>query len=522
MHQRGSPPGLKIRDHARRICYGLVAFSAYLLGAGQVTGGASLLVSSALLTVYFQLKQPFPNLEKVSLTAVDHLKANACADSATGIMITDQEDRILYTNLAFQRLTGYSEQELLGQWPCDLFHPLEEDLPRREAVFACASKRLPFSGEIEIRRKDGSLHWIATDMNPVVDEDGAFKHYVSSNTDISQRKATEAVLEENEARFRAGMEAIQSGVVMQDGEGKIIYCNEQAKEILKIEEGLIGQYSSDPRLKCINSNGEEISTEEHPCMKVIATGLPQTNVQLGLSTNEGQLTWITVNAMPIFDAQGKVTGIVNSIVDITQRLQMEDQVQHQLMTLTENQIEMELQAAQLEQLNSELERLATRDGLTDLLNRRTFDRRISELFSESHDVAPGLILLDVDHFKPFNDNFGHQAGDTVLQKIGEVLAEQKPFVDSAYRYGGEEFAIILTDGTPNDYMVSAEGIRLQIEQEEWPHRAVTVSMGLALINPETTPQSWLRSADSLLYHAKEMGRNQVVSDPLPNQDRIAA
>lgn len=499
---------------------GLIA-SAFLLGRGLPLYGGTGLLLFGLATIYLQLKQPFPS-DVSSLTAMDLLKAGACDDSATGIMITDSEDRVLFTNLAFQKLTGFSADELLGQWPCELFHPLEEDNVRREAVFACASQRLPFSGEIEIRRKDGSLLWIQTDMNPVFDEAGNFIHYVSSNTDISKRKDAERDLEEKEARFRTGMQAIQSGVVLQDAKGQITFCNDQAKEILKIEEGIVGQYSSDPRFTCINSQGSPLGFEDHPCMVCLRTGQPQLNVQLGLTSIGEETSWIAVNAMPVFDASGEITGVVNSLVEITQQLKMQDQIQNQLMELTENQIELELQASQLEQLNAELERLATRDGLTGLFNRRAFDLRLSEVLDTVTDPPAGLVLLDVDHFKPFNDQFGHQAGDHVLREIGSILSADREFVDSSYRYGGEEFAILLAGGTATDFRNVAEKIRIEIQNSNWEHRAVTASMGLAIVTPHTTAHTWLRSADALLYHAKETGRNRVVTNPLSNQDRIAA
>lgn len=108
---------------------------------------------ASLGVIWTLLRQPFPTLSE-SRSETDRLKASAFADCTTGMMITDQGDRILYTNAPFQHLTGLTEQERLGQWPCDLFDPLEQDLPGGEAVFPYTSQRLPFSDEIEIRRTE--------------------------------------------------------------------------------------------------------------------------------------------------------------------------------------------------------------------------------------------------------------------------------------------------------------------------------------------------------------------------------
>ncbi len=172
-------------------------------------------------------------------------------------------------------------------------------------------------------------------------------------------------------------------------------------------------------------------------------------------------------------------------------------------------------------LFTKTEQLSRLDGLTGLFNRRIFQTTIEqELQRRTRTHAPlSLIMLDIDHFKQFNDNFGHQAGDSVLQELGHVIQEQcrHTTVDSCFRYGGEEFAIVLPGLDSTNALRVAERIRHAIAGHRFtvikdhPGRSVTVSLGVATTNGDCDPTSeqLIRQADKALYASKQNGRNRV-------------
>lgn len=157
------------------------------------------------------------------------------------------------------------------------------------------------------------------------------------------------------------------------------------------------------------------------------------------------------------------------------------------------------------------------DGLTGLWNRSHFDRRLVEEVSRHarHASPLALAMLDVDRFKHVNDSFGHPAGDAVLAGVGSLLRKIVRDSDVPCRYGGEEFALLMPDTTPEDAAAVCERVRQMLEQVTWPRHPehnVTISIGIAGAAKATqlAPEAWVERADRNLYAAKSGGPNRVV------------
>lgn len=182
----------------------------------------------------------------------------------------------------------------------------------------------------------------------------------------------------------------------------------------------------------------------------------------------------------------------------------------------------------LEESNLRLQYLTAIDGLTQIANRRSLDMNLSTEWQRAlRKREPlGLVMIDVDHFKLFNDTYGHQAGDECLRQVAGALKDfaRRPG-DVAARYGGEEFVLVLTNATAQQARLVAERLRDRIVELAIPHQSsshgsVTASFGVASLipNPQHSgPETLLLAADQALYHAKESGRNRVSVDGEPGK-----
>lgn len=163
--------------------------------------------------------------------------------------------------------------------------------------------------------------------------------------------------------------------------------------------------------------------------------------------------------------------------------------------------------------NQELSLQATVDGLTGLPNHRAFQQTLSDMCRRSQRKGGRplcVVMVDVDHFKIYNDTYGHREGDAVLQKVGKIMAAGLRHGDMAARYGGEEFALIFQNITKDDALAAADRIRRAIADQTFRKGVVTVSMGLAEFPLDaSSPGELVERADKALYHAKVTGRNRV-------------
>jgi len=169
------------------------------------------------------------------------------------------------------------------------------------------------------------------------------------------------------------------------------------------------------------------------------------------------------------------------------------------------------QQAELVSGHVRLEVLATSDGLTGLKNHRAFQERIAEEFERArrYRLTLSLVLLDVDHFKQFNDVFGHPAGDQALKRLAVIMSENARITDFVARYGGEEFAIVLPETDAAGALVIADRIRIAVACADWDHRKITVSVGVAVLKDSiVSPSALIDQADRALYLSKSSGRDR--------------
>ena len=181
-------------------------------------------------------------------------------------------------------------------------------------------------------------------------------------------------------------------------------------------------------------------------------------------------------------------------------------------------------AKEIQELRDHLEQVreeAMTDALTGVANRKCFDLKLAEAIEQAEQEGESfcLLLSDIDHFKAFNDSYGHKVGDEVLKVVGRHLREGVKGRDTAARYGGEEFALILPQTQLDGATSLAEALRLGLAKKELKNRKtgesfgqVTLSIGAAAFRPDDTADSMIERADAALYLAKRNGRNRVENE----------
>ena len=221
---------------------------------------------------------------------------------------------------------------------------------------------------------------------------------------------------------------------------------------------------------------------------------------------DGSLFWNEFNMSPVRDNGGVVTHFIGVLKDVTARVEM-------LTHLRQSKLA-------LQNANHQLSILALTDSLTGIGNRRYFDEQFQSLLSMAQrGKAPlAVLMIDLDHFKRYNDLYGHQAGDDCLRQMGGCIADsfQRPG-DCAARYGGEEFAVISIGMSADELQQHAQQLcdkvrALNLAHPDSPCGVVTVSVGGVARIPtrDTLVVSLLKAADKALYQAKQRGRNRVV------------
>ena len=381
--------------------------------------------------------------------------------------------RIVYANPAFCEMTGYSATELLGQTP-RILQGAQTSLEVLQTLRECLQANRFFRGSTVNYRKDGRPYTVEWNISPVKDEAGVTTHYVSVQQDISavtEARATSQLLAQ-------ALDATQDAVMIANAQGEIEFVNHGFE--------LITGYS---RVEALGQNPAMLKSGEHTeafygrLWAAIQSG--QTFRAVFINRHkQGHLIHCEETVSPIRGADGAVTHFVRVIRDQTARAHTEQTLREQ----------------------------ATRDPLTDLLNRRAGEWQLERAFLAAREGQKPfcLIMADVDHFKAINDTWGHPAGDQVLQRVAAVLRTGVRATDSVVRWGGEEFLLVLPYCEQAAALLQAERLRERVaDAEQGEMGRVTVSMGVAELQRGETLANLMERVDQALYQAKHAGRNQV-------------
>ena len=277
-----------------------------------------------------------------------------------------------------------------------------------------------------------------------------------------------------------------------------------------ISEELAASYLPKARLNDqIRDAGDQLSKELEAVAKAITTAQRS-------SSNYGQTLADVSKELSTADMPSALQTIVNTLSSATRQVQKENQTLEK--QLKESTSEVDKLREHLEQVRRD----ATTDALTNLANRKAFDDELERACAESITSGQPLTLavIDIDHFKNFNDTWGHQTGDQVIRYVASVIGRMAPPPRFAARYGGEEFGLIFPGESASMVRKTLEDIREEVCSRTLRRRstneelgAVSVSAGYAERRPRESSESLMERADQALYQSKRTGRNRVTAAP---------
>lgn len=411
---------------------------------------------------------------------------------------------VLEINQTALRFAGLSSMDVIGKpfWETHWWSLSEESRDCLRNAIRDAAKGQFVRYETQIRGSGDEIAIVDFSLKPVRDEKNQIVLLIPESRDITERRRIEAAQRESEQVLRTFFQS--APLIM----GMVDLCPERPEDIffVSINWRAAALYDSTPEALACRWASEVGATEER-CRFWIEkykqsrlTGQP---VQFEYSRPSGaEVRWYLCSVSHIGPSGEDRQRYCYVISDITTRKNYEAQIEQQRVLLAD--------------ANAKLEALAVTDALTGVKNRRAF---VNALMQEREragrtGVPFSLVMLDVDNFKAYNDTYGHLAGDGVLQNLVRILNDTVRPTDFVARFGGEEFAIILHATDAEGGAVAAERCRAAVAHESWPHRKVTVSLGVATYADGMSEDNLIDAADAALYAAKLAGKNCVRSTEL--------
>jgi diguanylate cyclase (GGDEF)-like protein/PAS domain S-box-containing protein len=417
------------------------------------------------------------NLDNISITVLESLYnkerkflENVFKYADAIIVAIDKNGTMVKFNQYAQDFTGYSEEEISSEpffWQILLPYDIKQNLKEmvKKAQKGSITKRhvnswISKSGEERVFEWSNSI---------IVDENNDMEFILSVGIDVTLQK-----------KLSKKMDDYLSLI-----DEYIITSSTDLNGIITFASNAFCQTSGYSKEELV---GKNFSILKHPDMddsvykelwQVITSG-KKWEGEIKNRAKDGSTYWIHNIISPIFDKQNRITGYTSISQNITDKKRVEE--------------------------------LSVTDSLTGLYNRLKLDSVLSYEISMAfrYDTPLSIIMLDIDHFKRVNDQYGHQVGDIVLQEFSRIIEDNARKVDIVGRWGGEEFLIILPQTEIKDALHVAEKLRITIEEFSFSHVGTkTCSFGVATYETGESDVQLVEKADTALYRAKKNGRNRV-------------
>lgn len=398
----------------------------------------------------------------------------------------------IYLSPSCERITGYSAAEFVADPDLTerIVHP--EDRQRMANHLSDYKDDQERSIDFRIVRKDGAVRWLAHVCRPIVGENGEFRGRRVSNRDITDRKVAEEELARAQERLTLALEASSLSIWTFDIPTGTVFLDSQWA---KIVGGPPGETVTNSESLMQRMHPDDVPKITQAALNAINGGQPFFQEEFRCRTESGEWRWILCSGkINEWDANDQALNAIGTSRDITERKTAEEQIHH----------------------------WAYFDRLTNLPNRRLLEDRLQQLIAQARrkPLQLSLLFIDLDKFKPINDDFGHEVGDWLLQSAALRMQGCLRESDTVARIGGDEFVALLPDTKGAiDAVTVAENIRRALEEPfiapDGKVLSISSSIGVALFPDHAdTPRELLRLGDEAMYRAKKAGRNTVeVSAP---------
>ncbi len=428
------------------------------------------------------------------------------AESSFAVVFIVQDGKFRFINTSAISYAGYTSEELTGRDSDIMVYPEDrEKVKRMSKEMLSGTRNAAF--DFRMITKQDHIRWISQTVTPI--------HYdgrpaiLGNALDVTDIKQAEEALRESE-RLHSIILGSPFPTFVIGNDHKVMHWNKAMETLTGIKaEEVIGKVQD---LKAFYG-------KERPCMAhLLVDGLMEElpryyagkYVNSSLTDRAYEVTdlfpqigeggrWLRITAAAVRNSKGDMVGALETIEDVTEKKWMEEA---------------------LRKSEERYRELSIVDALTRLYNSRHFYNQLKMEIDRvnRYETQPmSLMLLDLDNFKTVNDIYGHVEGDKVLSRLGQVIKRCMRKTDSAYRYGGEEFTLLLPMTTSRNAAVIAERIRTEFKKEKFlpaPGKEfhMTVSLGLAEYKLQEDMKAFVHRVDQLMYQAKKNGKDRICSD----------
>ena len=409
------------------------------------------------------------------------------------IMVIGLDTTVSYVSPAFEAILGYSSADTLGVSGLQLIHPDDVDGVRAAIAHDAPNTRV-IGTDARLHHRDGSWRWfdvIVTDLT----HDPTVGGWVANLRDITDRKASDAALNEAQEAFRRSFDDAPIGMGLVDVDGKILRSNRAMGVLLgRTQAELVGLRISEL------THPEDRATSENERERLNRNEIDSYRLEKRYVRPDGSLVWASLSVSVVRDMEGNPLYQIGQLEDITDRKALADRLAYEV----------------------------AHDTMTGLSNRTTFTERVSiALARREKNRMVAVLFIDLDHFKLVNDSLGHAFGDELVVTVAQRLRHAIRPGDVIARFGGDEF-VVLCDNLSSikavssvaERLLAAVAVPISLTTDEV---FVTASIGIAVGKGDTTAETLLRHADAAMYQAKSDGRARaVIFEPDRHSSAVSA
>ncbi|MFW2569672.1 diguanylate cyclase domain-containing protein [Legionella sp. 29fVS95] len=384
--------------------------------------------------------------------------------------------KILYVNQAFTRLTGYTQEEVLGKTP-RILQGDKTDKNTLKRIRIALEKKEAIHVELLNYAKDQTEYWLDFTIIPIKDSKKRIQYFAAIEHDITERKK----LEDAKAMLSALVEFSGEAIIGKNLEGSIQSWNEAARNLY----GYTEKEAIGANIKMLFP--KERQGEFQDIMDKMVKDEPIKGFETVRMHKEGHIIPVSLTIAPIKNARGKIIGASTTARDITQQKINEEKLKH----------------------------LAEHDVLTGLINRPLFEDRLVQALAiaKRTNCNMAVCFLDIDGFKNINDTYGHNIGDLVLCTAAQCMQKCIRDIDTLARFGGDEFALILSYLNEEKDVIKIVKKLIRLFSKgfliENYNLKVTLSIGISLY-PRDGMNDLLKKADAAMYYVKKHGKNNFI------------